>query len=152
MGRYAYRETDIFHFHNANPKCRNASDCVARAISVALSQDWETTIRELTELGIKRGLVFNEPKCYDAYLESKGWQKMKEPRDKNNKKIRVAQYLKTPGAKGGVILAHVGSHHLTVIVDGVVWDTWDCSLQTMHTYYTNPNAKGPKKEKRRFTL
>ena len=81
------KETTIYHFHNANPKGKNASDCVVRAVSVALGQSWEQTLREMTELGIKHGLVFNEPKCYEIYLKEKGFFKYQEPRDLNNKKI-----------------------------------------------------------------
>lgn len=153
------RETDIFHFHNENPKGKKANDCVARAISVALSQSWGDTIKEMTDLGIKLGLVFNEDKCVEAYLKNKGWDKYKEPRDLNNKKISVAQFLKQRGNDKGVIVAKVGSHHITLIVDGVVWDTWDCTRQTMHTYYRNPSVQSPKacgnnlyETKRRFTL
>ena len=147
-----YKETPIFHFHNANPKDKNANDCVARAISVALSQSWEDTIREMTECGLKLGLVFNETKCIEKYLKDKGWEKYKEPRDQNNKKISVAQFLKRPGSDKGVIVAFVGSHHTSLIVNGVVWDTWDCSKKTMHSYFRNPAAKIPEKQKRRIEL
>ena len=150
-----YKETPTFHFHNANPQGKKANDCVARAISVALSQSWDDTIREMTELGIKLGLVFNEDKCIDAYLKKKGWTRLKEPRDSNNKKVSVSDFIKYAKPRG-VVIIKAGSHHISIIVDGVVWDTWDCSRQKMHCYYTNPNAKTPKKahtgEKRRFTL
>jgi len=151
-------ETPNFHFHNANPKGKKAADCVVRAIAVALGQTWEETMREMTELGIKHGLVFNEDKLIDLYLNKKGWFKMKEPRDCDNKKISVERFAKGRGSSG-VFVARAGSHHLTLIADGVVWDTWDCSKKTMHSFYTNPMAKAPKlereqpkPEKRRFTL
>ena len=147
-----YRETPTFHFHNANPKGKNANDCVARAISVALSQSWEQTIREMTELGIKFGYAFNEDKLIEKYLSKKGWEKFPEPRDADNKKISVAQFLKKPQASKGVIVAKVGSHHISLIVEGVVWDTWDCTKQTMHTYFKNPQIEAPERPKRRFTL
>ena len=136
-----YKETDLFHFHNANPKGKNANDCVARAISVALGQTWEYTIREMTELGIKLGLAFNEDKLIDKYLRDKGWEKYNEPRDSANKKLSVAQFVNKPGNyKGnkGVIIAKVGSHHVSLIIDGIVWDTWDCSKNTMHVYWRLP--------------
>ena len=147
-----YKETPTFHFHNANPRGKNANDCVARAISVALSQSWEDTIREMTELGIKLGYAFNEDKLVDRYLRDKGWERYNEPRDANNKKISVNQFIKKPGGNKGVIIAKVGSHHVSVIVEGCVWDTWDCTNRTMHVYWKNPNVVAPKKEPRRFTL
>lgn len=151
-------ETPTFHFHNANPKGRKAGDCVVRAISVALGQSWEQTMREMTELGIKHGYAFNETKLIDIYMKEKGWTKIKEPRNYENKKISVSQFLNNAGSKG-VIVANAGSHHVTLIANGVVWDTWNCCSQTMHTYFTNPkavapelNREEPKPEKRRFTL
>lgn len=48
-----YPDTNTFHFYNANPKNKYTGDCVIRAISTALEQSWEQTIKELTELGIK---------------------------------------------------------------------------------------------------
>lgn len=154
-----YKETPTFHFHNANPKGKNANDCVARAICVALGQSWEDTIREMTELGIKRGYAFNEDKLIDIYLKEKGWTKMSEPRDHENKKIKVGQFVCRRGNDKGVIIAKAGSHHVTLIVNGVVWDTWNCCSQTMHSYFVNSKAvapelkrEEPKPEKRRFTL
>lgn len=134
-----YKETSTFHFHNANPKGKNANDCVARAISVALSQSWEDTIREMTELGIKLGYAFNEDKLIAQYLKEKGWERYPEPRDLNNKKITVNQFINKHGNNKGVIIAKVGSHHLSLIIDGVLWDTWDCTNNTMHAYWRNSN-------------
>ena len=34
-----------------------------------------------------------------------------------------------------VIVANVGSHHVTCIKDGKVQDIWDCSRNTMHKYW-----------------
>lgn len=130
-----YKETPTFHFHNANPKCKNANDCVARALSVALSQSWEDTVREMTEFGIERGLTFNEARLIDIFLESKGWIRYKEPRDANNKKMSVNKFLGLRYSKKETIVALVGSHHMTLIKDGVVWDTWDCTNKTMHSYW-----------------
>lgn len=157
-----YKETKTFHFHNANPKGKNANDCVARAISVALDKSWEETIRDMTEHAIKLCCVFNEDKCIDSYLSKNGWTRYTEPRDKDNKKITVNQFLKRPGNDKGIIIAKVGSHHVSLIVNGVIWDTWDCTDKIIHTYFKNPNAKIPEKveseskqnqvEKRRFIL
>lgn len=130
---YRYKETDSFHFHNANPKGKNASDCVYRAISVGLGQDYETTMRELTEAALECGYAPNETKTIKYYLESKGWRTYKESRDINNKKVAAGLFA-TLHTKG-IYIANVGSHHTSVIVDGKIWDTWDCSKRPMHIYW-----------------
>lgn len=126
-------DTLYFHFHNANPKGKNKNDCVARAISVALGQSWETTIREMTEKGISIGAVFNEDSTIDAYLLEKGWTRCKEPRNSENKKITVKEFLNNH--KKGIYIIRAGSHHLSLIFNGRVWDTWDCSKKVMHSYF-----------------
>ena len=55
-----YPDTDYFHFHNANPKGKMTTDCVVRAITVALDQPWEQTIREMVEMSIKTGYMLDE--------------------------------------------------------------------------------------------
>lgn len=150
--------TSIYHYHNANPKGKSASDCVVRAICVATNQTWEYTMMEMVKLGIKIGYVFNETRTIDKYLIDKGWTKNREPRNVLNKKITLARFL--ADHKRGTYIATVGSHHTTLIVNGVVYDTWDCTRKTMHTYYSNPNAplttmlEKPcdKPKKKRFTL
>lgn len=131
---YKYKETPTFHFYNANPKGKNASDCVFRAICVALDQGYEETVREMTEFGLSKGYVANEDKTVKLFLESKGWETCKEPRDLNNKKISVERFLlRADPNRVYVVLA--GSHHCTLIKNGKVWDSWDCSKKTMHRYW-----------------
>ena len=40
-------------FKNLNPKGLRTTDCVVRGLAGALNRDWETTYRELFELGLK---------------------------------------------------------------------------------------------------
>lgn len=135
--RVQYRqETATFHFVNVNPKGKNTDDCVARAISVALGQTWEQTIREMTELGISIGYPFNNDKTVVKYLEKKGWTYCKEPRDVYNKKITLEQFMNTHAK--GVYIVKPGSHHVSLVVDGVCWDSWNCTKKTMHSYFVPP--------------
>ncbi len=128
------QETPYFHFFNANPKGRNASDCVYRAISVALNQDYAATMREMTEFALQKGYAPNEDKLIKLYLESKGWETCSEPRDQANKKISIERFLvRTDQTKVYVVKA--GSHHITVLKEGKVWDTWNCSKKLMHRYW-----------------
>ena len=131
---YKYEETLTFHFHNANPKGKNASDCVYRAISVALDQDYATTMREMTEQALKIGYAPNETKTIKSYMESKGWVTFKEPRDRENKKIPVGKFALKCNPEE-IIVANVGSHHTSLIKECKIWDTWDCSRKPIHIYW-----------------
>lgn len=154
MAVYKYQNNEFFSFYNANDKGKNASDCVARAISVALSQSWETTIREMTELGIDLGRTFNETKTIDAYLKKNGFNKMKEPRKASGQKMTLREFIRAN--PGFTALVKVGSHHIILVYQGKVIDTWDSSLETMHSYWVAPPEKpivlNIEIPKRRFTL
>lgn len=127
-----------YRFVNVNPKEKFAQDCVVRAIANACNQSWEQTVRELTELGIKKGYLCNDSKLIPIYLKSKGFTQMKEPRKSDNTKMTVREWL---SSKDGWlwhsyrIVVSVGTHHLSSIVNNQINDTWDCSRNTMHKWW-----------------
>lgn len=129
-----------YEYFNANPKGRLGSDCVVRAIALACRQSWEQTVREMTELGLKRARLLNDPELYPAYLESKGFVAHKEPRDAFNRKISVKEFLDKREAfgfkEGEAAVAVAGTHHATCLEGGKVRDIWDCSGQTMHRWWS----------------
>lgn len=131
--------TEYYEYTNINPKDKYGGDCVVRAIALACGQDWVTTVREMTELGIQLGYVLNDKHTYIKYLLNKGFVQYKEPRDIDNRKMSVKEWMKEEaiyeGKQEGTIVANVGSHHVTCIVNGKVHDTWDSSRQTMHVYW-----------------
>ena len=128
-------DTDYYKYVNVNPKDKHGCDCVIRAIAHATNQTWETTIREMTELGIKMGYVLNDEHVYSKYLLSKGFIQCKEPRDACNRKMSVKEWIDGQRTNKYIIVANVGSHHVTSIIDGQVHDIWNCSHNTMHKYW-----------------
>lgn len=127
------QDTNNFHFHNENPKNRRTSDCVVRAIATATGQDWGDVLAALAGEAIKRGVMVNDPACYGKYLESLGWEKMKQPRKDNGKKFTGADFCRM--FPDETIIAHIGGHHMTCIKGGMVWDTWDCTGKCIGNYW-----------------
>ena len=125
--------TAYFEYFNNNPKQKISSDCAVRAIAAAMNQTWEQTVLEMTQLGIKKGFVLNDDKLIPIYLKKKGWKKMKEPRTAYNRKMSAKEYLKHHEIEKAV--ANVGSHHLTYIEDSKIKDIWNCSENTIHSYW-----------------
>lgn len=131
-------ETMYYHYINVNPKDRFTGDCVIRAIALALNQSWEQTVRELTELGIKKGCVCIDRKLFPIYLKEKGFTQMKEPRHSDNTKMSIREWL---GSREGwlwhsyKIVVSAGTHHISAIIDNKVNDIWDCSKETMHKWW-----------------
>lgn len=129
-----FPNTDTFTYYNANPKNKIAGDCVARAICTALDMPWEQVIRELTELGIKMGTVFNETKTYEKYLASKGWKKQKQPRKADNTKYTGEEFCQRV-ARNRTIVAHIGGHHIVCIKGNKVYDIWDSTYKCIGNYW-----------------
>lgn len=147
-----YPERKWFTYKNMNPKNRITGDCVIRAIALALEQDYNKTLKEIVEVQLKTGYMIDTKECYGRYLESKGWIKCKQPRWYDNTKWtgrefcdKLQQYLGDHEVEGaewdcGVIIepriiANIGGHHLTAIIDGKITDHWDCSRGTIGNYW-----------------
>ena len=128
------KSTPFYEYLNLNPRNLLSEDCLIRAVALVTGQSWEQTIRELTELGIKKSRVCNDSKLMPDYLELKGFKAMPEPRDGNNCKMTIKEFLQTyPDYTDFICFA--GSHHVTAVKDGKVRDIWDSSKTTMHRWW-----------------
>lgn len=124
--------TNSFTFYNANPKAKKTTDCVVRSICTALEQDYETTARELFDYWLKTGYDMSDAKCFGKYLESKGWQKQKQPRKSDNTKYTGKDFVRF---FKGTCIANIGSNHIVCIKDGKVLDIWDSSYDCIGNYW-----------------
>ena len=134
-----FPDTDYFHFYNANPKGKRTTDCVVRAITVALDQPYDQTLRELTEMSLKTGWMWNENKGIDAFMKSKGWIKCKQPKKSDGTKYTGKEFCRTlvhpiyseelnltnRSFEINRVLVNIGGHHTVAIVGGQIWDIWN---------------------------
>lgn len=111
----------MFEYYNANPLKNNVSDCTVRAISKAEGKTWDKTFKELSFLAQKEGILIDDVDFIEKYL------------DKRYK--RQCHYSKTVGEfleehnKGTFLITMQG--HITVIINGVLYDTFDCRNRRM---------------------
>ena len=139
MKRKIPEDTNSFHFYNINPKNKITNDCAVRAIATATNKTWGEVYNTLCEIGLKYGLMPNDPKCYERYLKELGWVKHNRPRKDNNTKYSGSEFVKTVeyrAIKDTSVIAKIGSHHMTVIVNGKIYDTWNCSGNKIGNYWT----------------
>lgn len=129
-----YQNNKYFNYYNANSYNKISGDCAIRAICTLLKQSWEQTALEMAELGMKYGYVQNDKHTIDNYLKSKGYIKCNEPRKADNTRMTVREFIDL-GHKPLNAVAYVGTHHIVAIEDNVVYDIWDSSKQTLHSYY-----------------
>lgn len=127
-----YQDTKTFHFYNANPKGRITGDCVIRALCTAMQRPYEEVYKELFEFSLSTGYMLNDKKCYEKWLEKKGWKKMKQPRHGNNTKYTGEEFCKAVGPR---VIANIGGHHIVAIIDHRIWDIWDSSKGTIGNFW-----------------
>ena len=127
-------DNSFFHYYNANPKNRHTGDCVIRAISLALDKRYKEVLMEMAELSFKTGYSIGSTELEKKYLELNGWVKMKQPKWEDGTKFTGKQFCYSfPNIKIAVV--SIGSHHLSCIKDGKIWDIWDCSNDKVGIYY-----------------
>ena len=142
-----YPETDSFVYYNRNPRGRITGDCVFRAFSTALDQDYNQTVMEMAQLMCETGYALNDSKGADRYLQNKGWIKCSQPRKADNTKYTGKEWCKWlsdnyKNGEIGNIVCHIGGHHMVVIkpVDGSrgcykIHDIWNSSHGCIGNYW-----------------
>ena len=135
MKRKERPDTSTFHYYNANPKNKICGDCVIRAISTALNQDYVTTYKELFVLSLKTGYIVNDKKNYSKYLKLKGWKKMSQPKKYNGTKYTGKDFCWEEALLSQRYIAHIGGHHIVAIINSKVNDTWDSTDGCIGNYW-----------------
>lgn len=108
-------------YYNPNPRSNLVGDCVIRALSLALNQDWDETYLRVTAKGYELKDMPSSNTIWTAYLKSKGFKAYIIP---NECPIcyTVKEFCRD-NSKGLFVLA-TGAHVITCI-DGDYYDTWD---------------------------
>lgn len=117
---------------NANPKNKLGCDCVVRAISTAMREDWITVYRELCDLGAELyDMPFNKD-VFGEYLKRKGW--IWHPcKSENGKRPKVCNFDKANSAILRV------ANHLVYVSNHEYYDTWDCGSKSVYGYWAKLN-------------
>tara|TARA_Y100000385_G_C12841963_1_gene529179 strand:- start:43 stop:438 length:396 start_codon:yes stop_codon:yes gene_type:complete len=116
----------------AGYKGRNAGDCAARSVAIALQIPYKQAYLELAraskEFGFKRSARdgIHKP-VFEHFLKKHGWSWRSAPKF-DGRKARCSDLL-----HGRVIASQAG--HYVAVVDGVPHDIWDCSNRMVYGYY-----------------
>jgi hypothetical protein len=117
--------------HNENPANARVGDCVIRAISTALGQDWVKTYAELCVQGLMFCDLPSSNAVWGSFLIDKGYSCSVIP---NNCQCYTVEDFCKEHPKGTYVLG-TGTHALTVI-DGNYIDVWDSGQEIPIYYFT----------------
>lgn len=124
----------MYEFLNVHPKGLIVSDCVKRAITTATGMDYMEVQRELNRYKKVSGCSkFNENKNWKGYVENVlHGQKMSFQAVQGKPRMNGERFCEVY-PKGYYILNMAG--HLSCCINGVIYDTWDCSEKCVYTAY-----------------
>lgn len=128
-----YPETRWFVFDNANPKGKLTEDCYVRALARGLEEDYRSVLEALVDSCIKTGYSVGSRKNIEKVLEGFKCVKNKQPKHKDNTKYTGKEFCER--FNKGTYICNIGGHHITVVIDGKIHDTWDCSNKTIGNYW-----------------
>lgn len=118
--------------HNENPiKNNRVGDCVVRAISTALNQDWVKTYAELCVQGLMFCDLPSSNAVWGSYLARKGYKRSTIPNACNC--YTVEDFCKDHPK--GIYILGTGTHALTVI-NGDHFDSWNSKDELPIYYFT----------------
>lgn len=121
----------MYKFLNLHPQGKRVGDCVKRAIAKATGMDYMEVQRGLNRhKKITGAKTFNSDYNWLSYIENVcGGTKISFPAVKGQKRMNGERFCKAY-PKGSYILQM--ANHLTCCVNGIIYDTWDCSEKCVY--------------------
>lgn len=106
-------------------------DCTVRAISTATGEGWMETYLDLCLFGLLMADMPSANIVTTAYLRNKGFRRRTIPYDCPDC-YTISDFCKDH--KKGTYIIGTGSH-LTTVIDGDLWDSWDSSNECPVYYF-----------------
>ena len=118
-------------YANLHPRKKSVGDCTVRAIAIATGSAWFETYLDLCLTGMVMADMPSANSVTTAYLRNKGFRRRTIPDDCPDC-YTISDFCKDH-PKGTYIIG-TGSH-LTTIMDGDLWDSWDSSNECPVYYF-----------------
>lgn len=119
----------MFKEFNAHPKGIKTGDCVVRAIATATDKDYLELRRELNRKKREWGFTScKDTKFLYEYLTN--YPRLIFKPIKGEARIKGSDFTELHPT-GTFILKMAG--HITACIDGVIFDTWDCTYRSVYT-------------------
>lgn len=107
----------MYKYYNANFKGRKVMDCAIRAISLGTFKPWRNVYSELSDESRELGLMMDSVEAVETYLDKRYVRIC-------YKNMTLEEFCNEYD-QGIWIISMLG--HLTCVMDGIVYDTFDPS-------------------------
>jgi len=111
----------MYTYYNNNPYNRHIDDCSIRSISLLTNRDWHIVYDELGDFANDRGLMMDSVESIEEYLDDR------YPRECHYSKSVGEFAMEHPYGRYAVTMPN----HITAIIDGTIFDTFDPSDRIM---------------------
>ena len=124
----------MYQYFNAHPKGKIVGDCVKRAITKATGMDYMEVQRQLNRYKKVTGASsYNTDYTPHKYVENVlHGVKLSFPAKEGQKRMTAGTFSEKY-AQGKYILNM--AKHWSCCVDGIIYDTWDCTEKCVYTAY-----------------
>lgn len=116
----------MYRYYNANPFGRHVNDCAVRAISLAENESWDDTYQKLSDYSRRQGITLSETSFINDYLADR-YERV------CLRGIYTVQDFLDLQMRGTYLITMSG--HITCVIDGEVWDTFDCTSRPVWCIY-----------------
>ena len=136
-----------FRYYNAHPYNRLVDDCVKRSVTLTTGISYKEVKKGLNEhKKITGAKAFNEKGNPRSYIENVlGFPRVIAPKNTDGTRDTVEEFAKAH-PKGRYVVSVSG--HWTACINGIVYDTWDCTKEEVLSYYEVTRFEMTKVEKK----
>ena len=123
-----------FRYYNVHPRQLSVDDCVKRSIALTTGIPYLDVQKGLNKhkkiTGVKR--FYNNPNPRSFMENVLGFPRVLVPKKADGTRECVEEFAKAH-PRGRYVVSISG--HWTTCIDGVIYDTWDCSKESVLSYY-----------------
>ena len=133
----------MYIYYQPNPCGRSVGDCAVRAISAALDLEWNEAFDILAKFAKNMCDMPSSDQVWGAVLRANGFYKNAISTYCHNC-YTIEEFCKdifNGMYPSGIYVLSIGGH-VTTVIDGDIYDSWDTSKETPVYYWYKPYMKG----------
>lgn len=120
----------MFHYLNVHSNQKLVNDCAKRSITLLTGKSYQEISLSLNRLKKEtKSKKFNSNKNWKKFVSLQGWEKMSFPAESGKERMNGTRFC-IAYPKGRYLLRM--ARHLTAVIDGVIYDTWNCSNKCVY--------------------